>query len=123
MPPFPFPSTSTSIMVSKWVLAFARLGSLTVSWFPCGLFNPQHPSPRDPGCIRWATCLAGGGLERKLGALGAAGPPTCSMSCLGTAAEAANRAAEGCPSSSSRAVRAKPPIKVTLVTAESLSLR
>jgi hypothetical protein len=29
-----------SITVSKWVLAFARLGSLTVSWFPCGLSIP-----------------------------------------------------------------------------------
>ncbi len=34
-----------SISISKWVIAFARLGSLTVSWFPCGLFNPQLPNP------------------------------------------------------------------------------
>ncbi len=31
-----------------WVLAFARLGSLTVSWFPCGLFNP--PTRGGPTC-------------------------------------------------------------------------
>jgi hypothetical protein len=33
-------NNSVSYLVSLWVNVFARLGSLTVSWLRCGLFNP-----------------------------------------------------------------------------------